>query len=73
MSGPPQRLWGLVGARRRGGTSRRHPRQALPLLPPKTHTQGWEYRLEASFVEVYNETLRDLLAGGQGGGWQRKG
>ncbi len=26
--------------------------------------QGWEYRLEASYVEVYNETLRDLLAAG---------
>lgn len=26
--------------------------------------QGWEYRLEASYVEVYNEALRDLLAPG---------
>lgn len=26
--------------------------------------QGWEYRLEASYVEVYNEALRDLLAAG---------
>ena len=26
--------------------------------------QGWEYQLEASYVEVYNETLRDLLAAG---------
>ena len=26
--------------------------------------QGWEYQLEASYVEVYNETLRDLLATG---------
>lgn len=28
------------------------------------HEQGWEYELHASFIEVYNETLRDLLAPG---------
>jgi predicted nucleic acid-binding Zn-ribbon protein len=28
--------------------------------------QGWEYSLEASYIEVYNEQLRDLL-GGSGG------
>ena len=26
--------------------------------------QGWQYHLEASYIEVYNETLRDLLAAG---------
>ena len=26
--------------------------------------QEWEYKLEASFIEVYNNTLRDLLADG---------
>ena len=25
-------------------------------------TGGWEYKLEAVMVEVYNEVLRDLLA-----------
>ena len=28
--------------------------------------QGWEYDLEASYIEVYNEALRDLLAEGKG-------
>ena len=28
--------------------------------------QGWEYQLEASYIEVYNEALRDLLTEAKG-------
>ncbi|GAB4817622.1 hypothetical protein N2152v2_004668 [Parachlorella kessleri] len=35
--------------------------------------QGWEYALEASYIEVYNETLRDLLADSGPGGRREAG
>jgi len=31
----------------------------------KLGNSGWEYAMEASFIEVYNETLRDLLGEGR--------
>lgn len=34
--------------------------------------QGWEYSLEAAYVEVYNEQLRDLLADGGAAGAGRR-
>jgi hypothetical protein len=32
----------------------------------KLKQAGWEYEMHASFIEVYNDTLRDLLADGKG-------
>ena len=31
----------------------------------KLGNSGWEYAMEASFIEVYNESLRDLLGEGR--------
>ncbi|KAL3132444.1 Nucleolar protein 58 [Trebouxia sp. C0010 RCD-2024] len=43
------------------------PRAILKILEAasKLGEAGWEYAMEASFIEVYNETLRDLLAEGR--------
>jgi kinesin family protein C1 len=31
----------------------------------KLKKQGWEYTMEAQYLEIYNESLRDLLSDGQ--------
>ncbi|DBA96427.1 TPA: Nucleolar protein 58, variant 2 [Trebouxia sp. C0004] len=43
------------------------PRAILKILEAasKLGNSGWEYAMEASFIEVYNETLRDLLGEGR--------
>ncbi|BFZ23980.1 hypothetical protein BsWGS_27019 [Bradybaena similaris] len=35
--------------------------RALQLLYEETKTSGWQYSLETSMMEIYNESLRDLL------------
>lgn len=42
------------------------PRAVAQLLAAvkKLQAQGWEYSLEASYVEIYNEAIRDLLSPG---------
>ncbi|EIE25441.1 kinesin-domain-containing protein [Coccomyxa subellipsoidea C-169] len=44
------------------------PRAILKILDEveRLKEQGWVYELEASFIEVYNETFKDLLADGKG-------
>mmetsp|Transcript_6438 Transcript_6438/g.17446 ORF Transcript_6438/g.17446 Transcript_6438/m.17446 type:complete len:559 (-) Transcript_6438:159-1835(-) len=52
MQGPPEpRLWGII------------PRSLSKVFEASRRmgAQGWAWSLEASFLEVYNECLRDLL------------
>jgi kinesin family protein C1 len=35
------------------------------LLDFELEAKGWEYYMEVSFVEIYNEDIRDLLRSGQ--------
>ena len=42
-----------------------HSPRSLCLPALRLACPGWKYRMEASFVEIYNETLRDLLGNGE--------
>jgi kinesin family member C1 len=38
--------------------------QQVGLYKNELEAKGWEYQMEVSFVEIYNETIRDLLRSG---------
>jgi hypothetical protein len=38
-----------------------HPRRQVGQYKRQLEAQGWVYEMEVSFVEIYNEQVRDLL------------
>lgn len=39
--------------------------QQVGLYKNELEAKGWEYQMEVSFIEIYNEDIRDLLRSGQ--------
>ena len=35
--------------------------QQVGVYKTELETKGWEYKMEVTFIEIYNETIRDLL------------
>jgi kinesin family member C1 len=60
----------MLGSSRAPGGEGIVPRAVSKILAAagRLADQGWEYALEAAYVEVYNETLRDLLGDKDGKG-----
>jgi kinesin family protein C1 len=57
----------MVGDAQRPGVIPRAMRQIFDSSRKLTESHGWEFSMQASMLEIYNEEYRDLLAGAAGG------
>jgi kinesin family protein C1 len=58
----------MVGDSAKPGIIPRAMRQIFDSSRRLTEAHGWEFSMQASMLEIYNEEYRDLLAAGGGGG-----